>query len=148
MSEIAIRRAIYGKLAGDTTLNNLLHAPPTGLNKSIFHEQAPDAAEPPYVVFNQQAATRPYAMGGQVTENEIWQIKAIVRQGDGGTLSADDLAGTIADRLDALLTDSTLSISGGTATWFRQESTVRYSENPEGSPRILHRGGLFRLMYN
>lgn len=146
MSEKNIRRAIYGKLAGDTTLNNLLASPPATQSKSIYHEQAPDNAQHPYVIFNQQAATRAYAFGGRAMDNELWLVKGVARKGD-GTASADDVAGDIADRLDALLTDGTLSISGETQLYLRFENPVRYSENPEGSPRIVHAGALFRLIY-
>jgi hypothetical protein len=37
----AVRRALYGKMAGDTTLNALLASPPSGWSKSIYHQQAP-----------------------------------------------------------------------------------------------------------
>jgi hypothetical protein len=37
----AVRRAIYGRMAGDTTLNALLGTPPTGYAKSIYHQEAP-----------------------------------------------------------------------------------------------------------
>jgi hypothetical protein len=40
----AVRRALYGKLAGDTTLNALLGTPATGYSKSIYHQEAPDGA--------------------------------------------------------------------------------------------------------
>ena len=33
---VAVRRAIYGKLAGDTTLNTLLATPPSGCSISAF----------------------------------------------------------------------------------------------------------------
>lgn len=147
MSEINIRRAIYGKLAGDTTLNGLLATPPAGSTHSIWPYQAPDAALSPYVIFNNQSGVRTYTFANRAFDDELWQIKGIARKGESGTVSIDDAAGNIADRLDALLTDSTLSISGATQRYFRFETPIRYSEDTPGQPRIVHAGALFRLVY-
>jgi hypothetical protein len=54
----ASRRALYGKLSGDTTLNNLLGTPASGYSKSIYHQQAPANAQFPFVVF-QKSGSRP-----------------------------------------------------------------------------------------
>ena len=53
-----VRRALYGKLAGDTTLNNMLAAPPTGWGKNIFHNVAPQGADYPLVLFAKQAGAQ------------------------------------------------------------------------------------------
>ncbi len=149
MTAIAIQRAIYGKLAGDTTLNNLLHAPPAGKTHSIYPEQAPDAAQYPFVVYSLQAGSRIYGLGSRALDSELWWIRGIARAGDNASSSADEVAASIADRLDALLTDGTLSIAGGsTASYWRFESPQRYSEESEGQPRLVHAGGMFRLIYN
>ncbi len=148
MGEVNISHAIYGKLAGDTTLNSMLAAPPTGSTHSIYPWQAPDKAQFPFVIFNLQSGIREYAFKGRALDNEIWQIKGIARVGDSSSQSADDVAGAIADRLDALLTDGTLSISGATASYWRFEGPVRYTETPMGQPRLIHSGGMFRLIYN
>ncbi|HVJ27497.1 MAG TPA: hypothetical protein VM493_08125, partial [Vicinamibacterales bacterium] len=77
---VATRRAIYGKLAGDTTLNNLLGTPASGYTKSIYHLQAPSTAAFPYVIFQKQSGTPTEAFGDpSALENEVWLVKAIDR---------------------------------------------------------------------
>ena len=71
---VAIRRALYGVMAGDTTLNALLGTPPTGFAKSLYYQQAPQGAGFPYIIFQHQAGTPAYAMGerayGTLAETE------------------------------------------------------------------------------
>ena len=143
----AIRRALYGKMAGDSTLTNLLASPPTGLSKSIFHQQAPDAANAPFVIFNKQAGTPAYSYRNRAYDNELWLIKGVASSATAGTVSVDDAADAISSRLNALLTDGTISISAATQLYLRRESDVEYSEQPEGQPRYVHAGALYRLMY-
>ena len=103
---VAVRRALYGKMAGDTTLTNLLGDLPTGYTQNIYHQQAAKGAGYPYVIFNQQAATPVYAFLARAYDNDIWMVKAVDANPD------SDPVNTIASRLDALLTDGTISISG------------------------------------
>lgn len=137
----AVRRAIYGKLAGDTTLNNLLATPPAGYSKSIYHQEAPDNAAHPFVILNKQdgrpveAFTDPSAF-----ENNIWLVKAVDRN------SSADTAEAIAARITVLLNDAALAISGGTLLYLRRQSDVEYPEVSEGV-RFKHVGALYRLVY-
>lgn len=138
---VPIRRALYGKMAGDTTLTALLATPPAGYSKSIYYQQAPEGATYPYVIFNKQAGTPRYALGDRIHDNEIWLIKAVDRS------DTADTADAIASRLDALLTDGTLSISGNTQLYLRRESDVDYPETVDGA-LYRHAGSNFRLIYD
>lgn len=142
MNPIGVRRALYGKLAGDTTLNNLLASPPAGRSKSIYYNYAPDAANFPFVVFQKQAGTPTYANASKPAyESDVWLVKAIDQN------STADRADAVADRLDDLLTDGTLSIAGGdTVMWLRRESDVVYEEVEDGQV-FVHSGSLYRLIY-
>lgn len=137
---VAVRRALYGKLAGDTTLNALLGAPPSGFSKSLYYQQAPQGAGFPFVTFQKQAGTPRYAIGERAYDNELWLIKGVDKNIDA------DPVDTIASRLDALLTDGTISISSRIQLYLRRESDVDYPELQDGV-RYLHSGALFRLMY-
>jgi hypothetical protein len=141
---VATRRALYGKLAGDTTLTNLLHAPPTGYSKSIFYEVAPEGALFPYVIFQKQAGTPRYAMqtnaGTAAFDNEVWTIKGV----DEGNTA--DTADAISSRLSDLLTDGTITISGRTQLYLRRESDIDYAEVRDGVT-YRHSGSLYRLIY-
>ena len=136
-----VRRALYGKLAGDTTLNNLLGTPPTGYSKSIYHQQAPAGAAYPLVIFNKQTGNPTEAFGDpSAFETDTWLVKGVDRN------TSADTAEAIQARLDALLSDGTLSISGAALMYLRRQSDVEYPETTDGV-RYQHAGSLFRLMF-
>ena len=139
MSGYASRRAIYGAMAGDTTLDGLLASPPTGYAHSVYYQVAPDEADYPFVIFNRQAGTPSYALGGKTHEAEVWLIKAVDRS------DTADAADAIAARLNALLTDASLSISGATQLYLRRESDIDYAEVVDGVT-YRHAGSNFRLI--
>lgn len=137
----AVRRALYGKLAGDTTLNNLLAVPPAGYSKSIYHQQAPDGAAFPFVLINKQSGVPTEAFSApSALENDMWLVKAIDRS------TSADTAESIAARLQVLLNDAALSISGSTLLYLRRQSDVEYPEVTDGI-QYKHVGALYRLVY-
>jgi hypothetical protein len=137
---VAVRRALYGKLAGDSTLNALLATPPTGRTKSIYYQQAPSTANYPYVIFQKQAGTPRYSFKANAFDDEVWMVKGVDRNDDA------DPVDSISSRLDALLTDGTITISGKTELYLRRESDLDYEETV-GDQRFLHAGSLYRLVY-
>jgi hypothetical protein len=145
VNPIAIRRALYGKLSGDTTLNNLLGPPPSGWSKSIYYGFAPDTADEdnyPFVLLSHQSPNIPtYAnVAKPAFETQVWWIRAVDQN------STADPAEAVSDRLDELLTDGSLSIAGGdTVMWLRRQSSQTYPEVADGV-RYFHSGGLYRLV--
>jgi hypothetical protein len=142
---LPIRRAIYGKMSGDTTLNALLGVPATGYSKSIYYQVAPANAGYPFVVFQKQSGVPIYQFGTQPNtsakfETDVWLIKAVDRN------TSADAAETVQARLNTLLTDGTLSISGGTQMYLRRQSDVEYLEDEDGV-RYQHAGSLYRLLH-
>lgn len=137
---VAVRRALYGKMAGDTTLTALLATPPAGVTKSIYHEQAPEGARLPYVIFSKSTGTPSYSLSALNMDNELWLIKGVDRGNDADTVDG------IASRLHALLTDGTISISGKTQLYLRRDSDVEYAEETDGV-QYKHAGALYRLIY-
>lgn len=137
---VAVRRALYGKLSGDVTLNALLPTPPAGWTKSIYYRFAPQGAAFPYVILSQQAGTPVYAYASRAYDNDIWLVKGIDRHED------TDRVEDIAARLDALLTDGTISISGRTQLYLRREVDITYSEEDDGV-EYHHAGSNYRVMY-
>jgi hypothetical protein len=136
----ASRRAIYGKLAGDTTLNGLLGTPPTGYAKSIYHQEAPAGAGYPLVVFQRQAGRPTEAFGApSVMENDVWLIKAVDHS------TSADTAEAVAARIQTLLNDASLSISGASLLYLRRQSDVEYPEVTDGE-RYAHCGALYRVV--
>lgn len=146
MSSLAVRRSLYGKLAADTTLNNLLGAPPTGWSKSIFYEVAPEGARFPFVVFSKSSGLPTWTMtnsGTAAFDSEVWQFKAVDRQTP--TTNSADGAETIMARVEQLLSDASLSISGRSLMFLRRESDIDYSEVVDGLT-YRHSGADFRLI--
>jgi hypothetical protein len=140
MNTTATRRAIYGKLAGDTTLNSLLGAPPAGYSKSIYYQLAPEGAPAPFVILNRQSGTPTEAFGDPSGyESDVWLIKAVDKNGSA------DTAESIQARIATLLNDAALSISGATLMYLRRQSDVDYSELTDGVT-YRHSGSLYRVV--
>jgi hypothetical protein len=132
---------IDGKMAGDTTLNGLLAAPATGYSKAIYHKSAPSNAAFPFVIFNRQSGAPTYAMATVAAyETDVWLIKAVDKN------TSADTAEAVAARLNTLLTDGVLSISGAVQLFLRRQSDVDYEETGDGV-RYHHAGSLYRLLY-
>jgi hypothetical protein len=136
-----VRRSLYGKLAGDTTLNSLLGSAPAGYAHAIYHQQAPENAAYPFVVFSKSSGvpTDTFHLPGAF-ETDVWLVKAVDRSMSGDTAEA------IADRIKVLLNDAALSISGRTLMMLRRQSDVEYPEITDGES-YKHVGSLFRVVY-
>lgn len=135
-----VRRSLYGKLAGDTTLNNLLASSPSGYAKSIYHQEAPQAAAMPYVIFSKSSGVPTEAMHApSVMQTDVWMVKAVDHN------TSADTAEAIADRITTLLNDASLSISGGTLLYLRRQSDIDYPEITDGE-LYRHVGALYRLI--
>lgn len=136
-----VRRALYGKLAGDSTLNGLLGAAASGYTKSIYHGVAPAEASYPIVVLQQVSARPTYALvKTPAFETDLWLVKAVDDE------PTADTAESIAARLITLLNDGVLSISGATQLYLRRESDVAFEEDMSGR-KYHHAGALYRLLY-
>ncbi len=137
-----IRRAIYGRLAGDTTLNNLLASPPSGYSKSIFYQSAPSGARHPFVLLNKQSGVPTEAFTDpSAFETDVWLVKAVDHS------PSADTAEAVQARVQTLLNDASLSISGETLMYLRRESDVEYVEVADGEA-YRHAGSLFRLVHD
>jgi hypothetical protein len=135
-----VKRALYGKLSGDSTLNALLGTPATDFAKAIYYQHAPRTAGFPYVIFMRQAGGPTEAMGvPSAFENDVWLVKGVDRS------TSSDVAEAISARAQALLNDASLSISGATLCYLRRQSDVDYPETVDGV-EYKHAGSLYRLI--
>ena len=73
-------------------------------------------------------------------DDEVWLVKGVDQDASADTVDA------VSSRLDALLTDGSISISGKTKLYFRRESDVEYGEVIDGA-MYKHSGAYFRLVY-
>lgn len=139
------RRAIYGKLAGDSTLNALLGTPAPNYAKSIYYGVAPQGANFPFVIFNKQdgrpteAFTDPSAF-----ETDIWMVRGTDRGTAGQALDAVE---AIQARVAALLNDAALQVSGSTVMYLRRQSDMDFTEDEDGVI-YRHAGSLYRLVFD
>lgn len=104
----------------------------------VYRMYAPQTATLPYVVFNEQAGVNDWTFNALGWRSCVYQVKA-VGQGHSGSVIA-----TASDRLDTILNDVTLSLTGWTCKRLRRESDIEYAEESEG---VLyhHVGGLYRI---
>lgn len=127
--------ALYTRLSSDLgTAGTLGTLGITG----IYRHQAPQGSVEPYVVFQQQAGTDSYNFRARDARSLVYLIKA-VDIGPSGLR-----AGQAAERIDALLTDYGLSITGFKTLRVRRESDVEYTEIDNGKT-YQHIGALFRV---
>jgi hypothetical protein len=132
---VSVRAAIYTLLTADDTLTDLLSS-----SSAVYHEQAPKEAAFPLVIFNRQSGTRIYTFGGEAIRPEVWLVKAVTQSESASTAEAIDA------RLETLLDDAALSVTGSTLLYLRRDSDVSYPER-DGQDFYRHVGGLYRLIY-
>lgn len=136
----ATRRAIYGKLAADTTLTGMLATGAAGFTQAIYHFEAPEDVKFPFVIFSKSSGVPTEAMGKpSAYETDVWLIKAVDQS------SSADKAEAVAARITVLLNDASLSISGANLMFLRRQSDVDYSEMSDGVS-YRHCGSLYRLV--
>lgn len=128
-----VRQALYAKITGAEAVTKLLAS-----SKAVHHGVAPAQAPFPYVIVNQQAGRPEYVFGDTAWDQQVWLVKAVDRGSTSNT--AEDIAAA----LNELLTEGSLSITGGTLFDLRRESDVDYIE-ADGDQLYRHHGALYRL---
>jgi hypothetical protein len=128
-----IRAAIYQRLAGDATLTGLLSAA-----TAIFHQRAPQAAVFPLVIFHKQDGRPRRTFAKAHWDTALWVIKAVDKASSAST------AETIAARVDALLDNHALVVTGRQTLSLLRDSDIDYPE-PDGAETLRHVGAMYRL---
>jgi hypothetical protein len=104
----------------------------------VYRMQAPQGSVEPYVVFQEQAGVDSYTFNARDARSLVYLVK-VVDVGPSGLRAAQ-----AAERIDTLLTDKALSLSGFNNLRIRRESDVEYTENDNGTI-YQHYGALFRV---
>jgi hypothetical protein len=132
---IEVERAIVALLEGDPVLDS--YGP--GGQMSVWRNLAPEGEPLPYVLLSKQAGSRIYAHKSLLVRDLVYLVKA-VDSGHDHTRAAQ-----IDARLDALLTDGTLTLPPPLAHLStRRESDIDYEET-DGGVTYQHLGGLYRV---
>lgn len=127
----AVRKALYDKLTGDSTLTAMA----TGTR--IYDTQAPPGGTLPYIIFQLVGGPRPI-IPRKLHEWTI-TIKTVVA-GMTAVTGEDIIA-----RVETLLDDHALVVSGYTVYWLKRESPdIDYIEVAGGNP-YRHIGGTWRM---
>jgi hypothetical protein len=104
----------------------------------VYRMQAPQGSVEPYVVFQEQAGVDSYTFNARDARSLVYLVK-VVDVGPSALRAAQ-----AAERIDTLLTDKALSLSGFNNLRIRRESDVEYTENDNGKI-YQHYGALFRV---
>jgi hypothetical protein len=133
VSNKAIRQALYQKL-NVSSVTTLLGSG----SASLVHELAPPSATYPLCLFARQSDVSTLRFGGNAFDNQVWQVKGIVRSTSSSV--AEDIDKAVRDLLDF----GSLSITGGSLMHMARISGFEYAEN-EGDEVYRHVGSLYRL---
>jgi hypothetical protein len=137
MNELSkTERWIYHALSTDAQLAAVV-------GTRIYHDQAPETASVPYVIFDYQFGEDVNGVGTcRLIARNTYQVKVISRENDDNTR-------LVADRIDEVIgkavraqhpSDLTFKFSG------RRTSPVSYTEPARDSSRFFrHLGGLYRI---
>jgi len=122
---------LYSKLSADTALVALLSA-----GTPIFQEgNVPPGTSRPYVTF--------WGTGGpdNITPSDLRTFVYGVK----GIADTLERAADIDARIDALLHNNSITVSGYTNIWLAREAEVRYPEAAPNGNRIHHYGAYYRI---
>ena len=124
----SVRLALHALLNADATL--------TAAVDGIHHQEAPQDAEHPFVIFHKQSGTPRWTLGGPPVEWELWTVKVVGFSS--GTIEP------IAARIETLLDGATLNVDGRATLDVRRESDVNYATG-DGATTYRHLGGMYRV---
>src|SRR5678815_758600 len=129
-----VDNALIAKLGSDATLLALV---PNG----VFYAEAPPGSTRFVIVSLVDESDVPQ-FGGRSQEDALYLVKAVMLSTAGGDIKS------AAERIDALLEQGTLTVSGYSLMTMHRESRVRLTEvdDMDASIRWQHRGGNYRVM--
>lgn len=128
----AVEAAIYDLLKVDAALLALL-----GGSVKIYSHLAPRGTTLPYVIIRQQSGRE---------ENRTPRRETLFDYQITGVAATLFAAGQIADRIDIILHDATLSVSGwNDAYWLRRNITIRFIDKTESGEILGHAGAVYEI---
>ncbi len=128
-----IDNALVAKLGADTTLLAIC-------TNGVYWDEAPPGSTKFVIVSLVDEIDEP-VFGGRAYEDALYLVKAVSLSTAGANMQA------AAARIETLLNDQTLTVSGYTHMVMHRESRVRLTEVDEvdASIRWFHRGGHYRV---
>lgn len=114
---VALDQALYAKLTADTGVGGVNHAT-TGATGGFHNGAAPQGAGFPRVHFQELAKTREYTFTTLSHERGYYQISAFAVDGNSEGVT---IAKTLAERIETLLTDPSMAVTGKSLLCCRPE---------------------------
>ncbi len=131
-----VKTALYSRLSGDSTLTAL-----TGGTAQVYDTLAPQNAGTATVVYQKQSGVPQHTFGTATAwEDQLYMVKAITQ---GSSVVAGQ---TILSRVDALLNNQPLSVSGGTQFYLQRVNDLPDYREVVNSITYNHTGASYRLM--
>ena len=127
MSSVTVAAALYARMNTDVTLKAIV--------SGIYRNVAPPSAAYPFVIMQNIIGTDAYTFTQRVSSQARWQIKVI---DEGYSAVAAETALT---RIDVLLTDQRLDVSGKTNWVIRRITRFEYAQMGEFGVIYQHVGG-------
>lgn len=136
-----IDNALIAKLGADAGAGGLLTLMPNG----VYFEEAP-AGSRRFVIVSLVIEHDVAQFGGRAFEDALYLVKAVGLDTKANPLPANAMKDAAA-RIDALLEDGTLTVSGYTLMTIHREERLRMTEvdGADSSIRWQHRGGRYRV---
>lgn len=130
----AVDQALFAKLSNDVTLTGLA---PGG----VYSETAPQGVSKPYVIVRQVDSDDFYAQGSKALEEIQYEVTGVDQSTSKVSVQA------VANRIQALLQDVTLTITDYSCVNVKRIKKVNYTEIHAGSDRrYQHLGGLYNVL--
>ena len=127
MSSVTVAAALYARMNTDVTLKAIV--------SGIYRNVAPPSATYPFVIMQHITGADEYTFTQRVSSQARWQIKVI---DEGYSAVAAETALT---RIDVLLTDQRLDVSGKTNWVIRRITRFEYAQMGEFGVIYQHVGG-------
>ena len=127
----AVKAALFNALKTDSTITTALGG------TAIYADLAPQETNPPYVLISKQASTPRYTFADQY-EDQVYLVKCVA---EGSSMR---FAGSVAERIDTVLTDGALTVTGRSQMYLRREADVEFPEVTDGK-RFNHSGATYRV---
>ncbi len=130
---LAVRTGLFNALSASSALKAIV-------GERIYHQQAPEGARFPYVIFAKSAGTKTRALkvGAQI-KRDVWLVKVIDRS------TSSKVAEEAADAIDALLDEGAFTVSGKTVIDVHHVGDIEYVEN-DGDQEYRHTGGRYGVV--
>lgn len=112
----------------------------------VHYQHAPNNTSTPYVIFDRVAPgiiKRP-VLGSLVLEDDLWQIKAVVREGDSTTKEPVELAQDILEACETAINE-TLTVTGNTVEFCKRVSDIPGYKELVNDNWVYHEGFNLRV---